>query len=837
MVSCVVVLVFILVFNLLLEYGNTSIRVFVAFKKILLFLILCYPLLITADGAPYTFTPQPEEEEPLDLQEVVKEKLAGWDKRAPLLETFIIDDIAAFKPYWKETGVPNVPVRKSKKPSLILHDLENTKHMHSDGYKYIDLHQKSGPIALYGTSGAGKTRTIFEYLSHNYGFYLTAGADDLYNPGSKDVVLLIDSCKKTLQHILSSDSKREQQSVQNLQSVRNSLEKLLRVRQSVFDHIDETLKSNRHGKGLSCHEWLLLQLFPNAFLGFDVFRDVFRDISGSRINVIYSGAVMQMSCFLDEAQVLVGELKGSFLSSDGTKERSAYSAFLKGLTSIQLSGHILYPCFSGTGMSIDAYKAESKSLMNKPTMRTHRFFFAHLKTFAAKDVIDYIKTFLNLEKVGLDLVQHVGEWLKGRPRWTATFVETYIENKETNSSRSLRGRFKHNEERLIKSLNRYIEICTSRKDDERRLSWNLGDRSAFSAISKMFEKSDKEWSEVKETFRRSIFEFSLSGQGQPVKIKAAMMIEAGVASVDTGSDETLSNAADDYILAKICEPLIVQAGITYFGLTDFTSEKLAYSTSDAEKGKVFEQFLLPSIQNRFEMIMTIQLPKDSYLQNYKVPEWSSYGVLATKCEDPSGTIAWINAVMESRFEGAIPPFCFPDNMFGPDVVFLLRNRSWDEFRLVAIQAKLKKHLNQAQALRTVVPELFYHQNRGKNPSSSLKEKSLQDSWNTAEKKLFGIEDILITGRSTRASVAQPTRRKRNRDMVRVVVQYPAEQTASANPGPIAFTKYKATKDCNGKCDCLLHDNLIVVDGQNAEALFGSTGVKILSLVKLIEARK
>jgi hypothetical protein len=235
--------------------------------------------------------------------------------------------------------------------------------------------------------------------------------------------------------------------------------------------------------------------------------------------------------------------------------------------------------------------------------------------------------------------------------------------------------------------------------------------------------------------------------------------------------------------------------------------------------------------------MTIQLPKGSYLQNYKVPEWSSYGVLATKCKDPSGTIAWINAVMESRFEGAVPPFCFPDNMFGPDVVFLLRNRSWDEFRLVAIQAKLKKHLNQAQALRTVVPELFYHQNRGKNPSSSLKEKSLQDSWNTAEKKLFGIEDILITGRSTRASVAQPTRRKRNRDMVRVVVQYPAEQTASANPGPIAFTKYKATKDCNGKCDCLLHDNLIVVDGQNAEALFGSTGVKILSLVKLIEARK
>lgn len=35
-----------LVFNLLLDYGNTSIRVFVAFKKILMFLLLCYPLLV-----------------------------------------------------------------------------------------------------------------------------------------------------------------------------------------------------------------------------------------------------------------------------------------------------------------------------------------------------------------------------------------------------------------------------------------------------------------------------------------------------------------------------------------------------------------------------------------------------------------------------------------------------------------------------------------------------------------------------------------------------------------------------------------------------------------------
>lgn len=131
---------------------------------------------------------------PERIEAMVAEHLRDWPKACdrPTLPTFEISEDAAFKCYWKgnETGVPALIGNKTR-PSLLLHDLQNEEHKETSGYKCIEESQKIGPIALYGTSGAGKTRTIFEYLSHNYGFYWSAAADQTVNPGSKDVAFLI----------------------------------------------------------------------------------------------------------------------------------------------------------------------------------------------------------------------------------------------------------------------------------------------------------------------------------------------------------------------------------------------------------------------------------------------------------------------------------------------------------------------------------------------------------------------------------------------------------------------------------------------------------------------
>jgi hypothetical protein len=61
--------------------------------------------------------------------------------------------------------------------------------------------------------------------------------------------------------------------------------------------------------------------------------------------------------------------------------------------------------------------------MAKPANLSYTF--TGLKTMTADDVIEYMKKFLNLDGVGSDLVDHVAKWLRGRSRWTATFLETF----------------------------------------------------------------------------------------------------------------------------------------------------------------------------------------------------------------------------------------------------------------------------------------------------------------------------------------------------------------------------------------------------------------------------
>ena len=348
----------------------------------------------------------------LDLRSVVGDKLKNWDGTAPRLPDFKMKKDAAFKCYWIDGNkIPANPMNESR-ASLLLYDLEGSNHKDGDGYKYIQESQGTGPISLYGTSGAGKTRAIFEYLSHNYGIYLNANADDLQNPGSKDVSILLDAAEleRIPEPLLKGESNdnecdSEVHSQSNLEKVKAKLKLLVGIRLAVFDHVDAVLKkkSNRDGQGLTCYEWLLIQLFPKHFLTCDVFRIIMEELFEKETEQYIPVFKATMSCFVDEVQVLARTLeKAFFVSSDGTENWSLYYAFLKGLVGME-GGNLHYPCFSGTGLSFEDFKAEAKSLINKPTFKDHSFFFFRLKNFTTTDVTEYMKKFLNLDKVGDDL--------------------------------------------------------------------------------------------------------------------------------------------------------------------------------------------------------------------------------------------------------------------------------------------------------------------------------------------------------------------------------------------------------------------------------------------------
>lgn len=114
-----------------------------------------------------------------------------------------------------------------------------------------------------------------------------------------------------------------------------------------------------------------------------------------------------------------------------------------------------------------------------------------------------------------------------------------------------------------------------------------------------------------------------------------------------------------------------------------------------------------------------------------------------------------------------------------------------------------------------------------NSSITLEGEQLE-TWLKVEKELFQIE-MDEDHRISRSQSAKVPTKKRKSEMVRFIVQYPAERTASAIPGPVAFSDY--TNKCRTPCECQNHDLLVTIHGNNAEDLLGEECVGILKLVK------
>jgi hypothetical protein len=192
----------------------------------------------------------------------------------------------------------------------------------------------------------------------------------------------------------------------------------------------------------------------------------------------------------------MGKLGGFFLSKYGNTERSTYSAFAKGFAKLSLNGYFHNPCFSGTGLSLDAFQSETSSALAKPLSRS--FAFTELPIMSTKEVTLYLKDFLDLEGLGQDLVEHVANWLRGRPKWTASFLEESLKREPATKNPTVaRGRFSEGEVSFINALNRYIDIITQPKDIvHRRHSLDVMRLSAYAAASRIFEQKGADWSEA-----------------------------------------------------------------------------------------------------------------------------------------------------------------------------------------------------------------------------------------------------------------------------------------------------------------------------------------------------
>lgn len=200
-----------------------------------------------------------------------------------------------------------------------------------------------------------------------------------------------------------------------------------------------------------------------------------------------------------------------------------------------------------------------------------------------------------------------------------------------------------------------------------------------------------------------------------------------------------------------------------------------------------KKVIIPSLQNREKVscLLKTQLGDDNKFKDFWVSSRSSYGALVLDCRnDLNGTLEWIRAATNARFEGQVAPFCYPHEVFGPDVIFLMWDESFIDFRSAICQAKYRENFSQIDALRTLVPDWLFHQNLS---DPEKRQRSIQipnDVWSDWK---TDIETKFIDS---------------EKPCLRLMVQYPMyeKRTAQQNPAPspatwrVEGTKAKATKE-------------------------------------------
>jgi hypothetical protein len=116
--------------------------------------------------------------------------------------------------------------------------------------------------------------------------------------------------------------------------------------------------------------------------------------------------------------------------------------------------------------------------------------------------------------------------------------------------------------------------------------------------------------------------------------------------------------------------------------------------------------------------------------------------------------------------------------------------------------------NQQDALRTLVPTKLYHECRGKPEKEKISEKPYEE----LAKKWDDVKDEIVSD---------------ERPCLRLLVQMPAEPTASAISGKVAADatgpKSKSKRE--------KRDWLVVVDDKKAEELFSRKSADVVRLLK------
>ncbi|KAF0490588.1 hypothetical protein F8M41_021936 [Gigaspora margarita] len=274
--------------------------------------------------------------------------------------------------YWKkqQNAAARIPTVK-KRPMFILHSLPDfdNDQLITKGYiqeeKLLELRNKvldKSWFFLIGTSGSGKTRSLFELFCHMYGICFTINAENgiKMNLGSKDLDIVINELENYLTNYHENN---------NRVALRFTLIKLLEL--------------HSNDGNFTPKKWLLIQLLPCGKDYWDSIFYVFRELKEEDQNKLITNFTERFKSLIpkqeklpiaiDESQAAIKKFEGKFSSSlVGRPLRLLFSILLR--TVIDLSAGNLCLILSGTGMAFDDIKFYTQSAISNQIVSTFNIF-------------------------------------------------------------------------------------------------------------------------------------------------------------------------------------------------------------------------------------------------------------------------------------------------------------------------------------------------------------------------------------------------------------------------------------------------------------------------------
>lgn len=584
-------------------------------------------------------------------------------------------------------------------PQLLLHDLD----LESMNVKKLTGHiskNKNG-FAMLGSSGTGKTRTIFEYLSRNYGLYFSLSSRNTYEYGNSDMRYLLDRVEAFIDNSHSTDD--------NFNYVKHFVECTVIARLYLLNHL-----CKNHPRIMNPQLWLFIQLFPNRCNGhiselFSKLTEEFRRLSRSDLSSMLSELKNDLNfkkflpVFLDESQNCVKSFERKFKSPSSGNTHSLFYALGKSFGSIGC-----YIC-SGTGLRIQEIEPSLNSMFSKKLTES-RFIVSN--TWQSIDQINsyYASFFPNST-----LTNDIGNWFIGRVRPLASFIEFV----------------------LCSGSNDDIE---SKLDEFVRLSTKLNPSGQVPSLMRLFDddRFPPELAHYMKEVLRQVTYFRLCF-GESYLLSAednAFIFESGFGILIEGKDKGL--------FVTMEEPLMLQTSINYFGgeenvlkfLGNIAEERIAGSRQPSSRGYLWEEFLPHALIKLFgnEKVKLSLFGDDSddVAERWQPPNCKPHQILLTTSSSQS-----LSEYLKSPKSAFYSP-CFEA---GPDLVFFL-SVSGDRLP-VFVQLKYSDNVKSRKAaLATTDPTRFYNKKIEEsfvvNPEFANESKGCMNILKNKYKKHFGI---------------------------------------------------------------------------------------------------